>query len=150
MVFDGVGELEAFNTDGLRSLIYTMGHIPDMKEKTLRYPGHIDLIIALQQAGFFETKPVRINNEDISPLEFTSRLLVDQWKLEPGEEEFTVMKVIVKGDNKTVEYNLLDHYDAATKTTSMARTTGYTCTAAVNLIIKGLFNEKGVFPRAGR
>lgn len=146
MRFEGVGELEAFNTDGLRSLIYTMGHIPDMKEKTLRYPGHIDLIIALQQAGFFDTKLIRINDTDISPLEFTSKILVDQWKLDPEEEEFTVMKVIVKGKDITIEYNLLDHYDAASKTSSMARTTGYTCTAAVNLITKGLFNEKGVFP----
>ena len=56
------------------------------------------------------------------------------------------MKVIVKGENKTVEYDLLDRYDVATKTSSMARTTGYTCTAAVNLVTKGLFNDKGVFP----
>jgi lysine 6-dehydrogenase len=146
MDFDEVGQLEAFNTDGLRSLIYTMGHIPDMKEKTLRYPGHIDLTIALKQAGFFDTTPLRMGDIDITPLEFTSRLLVNEWKLGPEEEEFTVMKVIVKGRNKTVEYNLLDRYDAATKTSSMARTTGYTCTAAVNLIAKNLFNEKGVFP----
>ncbi|MEP7374473.1 MAG: saccharopine dehydrogenase C-terminal domain-containing protein [Chitinophagaceae bacterium] len=146
MVFEGVGELEAFNTDGLRSLIVTMDHIQDMKEKTLRYPGHIDLIIALQQAGFFETKLIRINDTDISPLEFTSKLLVNQWKLEPEEEEFTVMKVIVKGKNRTIEYNMLDRYNASTKTSSMARTTGYTCTAAVNLITKGLFKETGVFP----
>jgi saccharopine dehydrogenase-like NADP-dependent oxidoreductase len=146
MQFNEVGELEAFNTDGLRSLIYTMGHIPDMKEKTLRYPGHIDLIIALQQAGFFETKPIRIKDTDITPLEFTSKLLVDQWKLEPGEEEFTIMKVIIRGEGKIIEYNLLDRYDAVTKTSSMARTTGYTCNAAVNLVAKGLFNKKGVFP----
>ena len=146
MSFDEVGELEAFNTDGLRSLIYTMGHIPDMKEKTLRYPGHINLIIALQQAGFFDTTPLRIKEVDITPLDFTSKLLVNQWKLEPEEEEFTVMKVIIKGDGKIIEYSLLDRYDAVTKTSSMARTTGYTCTAAVNLIAKGLFKEEGVFP----
>lgn len=146
MNFDEVGKLEAFNTDGLRSLIYTMPHIPDMKEKTLRYPGHIDLIIALKQAGFFDTAPLRIGDIDITPLEFTSKLLVNEWKLGLEEEEFTVMKVIVEGDNKRIEYNLLDRYDAATKTSSMARTTGYTCTAAVNLIAKNLFNEKGVFP----
>ena len=144
--FDEVGELEAFNTDGLRSLIYTMGHIPDMKEKTLRYPGHIDLIIALQQAGFFDTIPLRIKEVDITPLDFTSKLLVKEWKLGPEEEEFTVMRVVVKGENKTIEYDLLDRYDAATKTSSMARTTGYTCTAAVNLIAKKLFTEQGVFP----
>lgn len=144
--FDEVGELEAFNTDGLRSLIFTMPHITDMKEKTLRYPGHIDLIIALQQAGFFDTKPLRIKEVDITPLDFTSKLLVNEWKLGAEEEELTVMRVIIKGEGKTVEYNLLDRYDATTKTSSMARTTGYTCTAAVNLITKGLFTEKGVFP----
>jgi len=146
MTFDKVGELEAFNTDGLRSLIYTMDHIPDMKEKTLRYPGHIDLIIALQQAGFFETSSLRINDADISPIDFTSKLLLKEWELGPEEEEFTIMKVIMKGDHKTVEYNLYDQYDVATKTSSMARTTGYTCTAAVNLIAKKMFIEKGVFP----
>jgi saccharopine dehydrogenase-like NADP-dependent oxidoreductase len=144
--FDEVGELEAFNTDGLRSLIYTMNHIPDMKEKTLRYPGHSDLIIAMKQAGFFDTTLLRINETDISPLEFTSKLLINQWKLEPDEEEFTVMKVIVRAKDKAIQYDLLDRYDAATKTSSMARTTGYTCTAAVNLIAKNFFNEKGVFP----
>ena len=146
MYFDEVGELEAFNTDGLRSLIYTMHHIPDMKEKTLRYPGHVELIIALQQAGFLDTSALRIKEVDITPLDFTSRLLVNQWKLEPEEEEFTVMKVIIKGEGKMIEYNLLDRYDVVTKTSSMARTTGYTCTAAVNLVAKKLFAEKGVFP----
>jgi saccharopine dehydrogenase-like NADP-dependent oxidoreductase len=145
--FEDVGELEAFNTDGLRSLIYTMKHIPNMKEKTLRYPGHVDIIIALQQAGFFDTTPIRIEEVDISPLTFTSKLLVNHWKLEPEEEEFTVMKVIIKGgQKKRIEYGLFDRYDPVTKTSSMARTTGYTCTAAVNLIAKKLFNEKGVFP----
>lgn len=146
MHFDKAGELEAFNTDGLRSLLFTMDHIPDMKEKTLRYPGHIDLIISLQQAGFFETTPLHINNASISPLDFTSKLLVNEWKLGEEEEEFTVMKVIVKGEDETVEYDLYDEYDPVTKTSSMARTTGYTCTAAVNLITKELFTEKGVFP----
>jgi lysine 6-dehydrogenase len=146
MNFGEAGELEAFNTDGLRSLIFTMPHIPDMKEKTLRYPGHIDLIIALQQAGFFAENHIRINDTDITPLEFTSKLLVNEWKLGLEEEEFTVMKVIVKGEGKTITYDLFDKYDPITKTSSMARTTGYTCTAAVNLITKKFFTEKGVFP----
>ena len=144
--FDEVGELEAFNTDGLRSLVYTMSHIPDMKEKTLRYPGHIDLIIALKEAGFFDTALLQINNTKISPLDFTSNLLVNEWKMPENEEEFTVMKVIIKGEEKTIEYDLLDRYDAATKTSSMARTTGYSCTAAVNLIAKKIFEKKGVYP----
>jgi lysine 6-dehydrogenase len=147
---DGIGELEAFNTDGLRSLLFTMQHIPDMKEKTLRYPGHIDLISVLKEIGFFEKKPVRIGDAEITPVEFVSKLLMKEWKLEPGEKEFTVMKIIIRGEKdgkkKTVEYFLLDRYDTVTHTSSMARTTGYTCTAAANLLAKGLFTSKGVFP----
>lgn len=144
--FDEVGELEAFNTDGLRSLLFTMKHIPDMKEKTLRYPGHVDLIIALQQGGFFDETSLQIKGIDVSPLEVTSKLLVKEWKLNPEEEEFTVMKVIIKGEERVIEYSLYDEYDPVSKISSMARTTGYTCTAAVNLIAKKMFTEKGVFP----
>jgi saccharopine dehydrogenase-like NADP-dependent oxidoreductase len=148
--FEEVGELEAFNTDGLRSIISTMKNIPQMKEKTLRYPGHIELIIAMQQAGFFDTLPRRIKEVDISPLEFTSKLLIDQWKLEPDEPEFTVMRVIIKGEkggkNEVIEYDLYDEYDEKTKISSMARTTGYTCTAAVNLLANGLVEAKGILP----
>lgn len=145
--FKNAGTLEAFNTDGLRSLIYTMKHIPDMLEKTLRYPGHIDLIIALKQAGFFnESPPLDFDGKKITPLDFTSKLLIDEWKLEPDDEEFTVMKVILRSKVRTIVYDLYDQYDPVTKTSSMARTTGYTCTAAANLILKGLFTKKGIFP----
>jgi lysine 6-dehydrogenase len=144
--FEQVGKLEAFNTDGLRSLVQTMGHIPFMKEKTLRWPGHLDLILALKQAGLFESNKLKFQDKEISPLEFTSSILLDQWKLQPGEEEFTVMKLIIKTADKTIVYDLYDQYDPVTETSSMARTTGYTCTAAVNLISEGLFSEKGVFP----
>lgn len=144
--FENTGILEAFNTDGLRSLIYTMKHIPYMLEKTLRYPGHIELIIALKQAGFFHESALNFDGKKITPLDFTSKLLIDEWKLQPDDEEFTVMKVILKSENKTVVYDLYDQYDLVTKTSSMARTTGYTCTAAANLIAKGLFTKKGIFP----
>lgn len=148
--FDEVGTLEAFNTDGLRSLLFTLPHIPDMKEKTMRFPGHIDLILSLKEAGFFDTKKIMVQGKEISPLEFTSRMLIDDWKLGEEEEEFTVMRVIVEGEKegtkKRIEYNLLDRYDPVSRLSSMARTTGYTCTAAAQLILQGLFVEKGVFP----
>ena len=148
--FDEVGTLEAFNTDGLRSLLFTMPHIPTMKEKTLRYPGHVELILALKESGFFNTEPIEFGNTRIVPLEFSSRVLIKDWKLGAEEEELTVMKVIVEGEKSgiahRVEYNLLDRYDPVTRISSMSRTTGYTCTAAVHLISKNLFSEKGVFP----
>lgn len=146
MQFDEIGTLETFNTDGLRSLLFTMPHIKNQKEKTLRYPGHVDLIIALKESGFFNEEKINIDGNEISPLQFTSKILFKEWKLGEAEEELTVMKVILKSANKTIEYNLLDRYDVATQTSSMSRTTGYTCTASANLIANNIFTEKGVFP----
>ncbi|GIV29122.1 MAG: saccharopine reductase [Bacteroidia bacterium] len=147
--FDGIGTLEAFNTDGLRSLLYTLS-IPNMKEKTLRYPGHVRLIQALQATGFFDTNEISINGKNIQPIELTAHLLKKIWKLNESDEEFTVMRVIIKGkeknENVTYNYDLLDKYDKTTGFSSMARTTGFTCTAMANLILENKFSQKGVFP----
>jgi saccharopine dehydrogenase-like NADP-dependent oxidoreductase len=144
--FENVGTLESFNTDGLRSILFTMGHIPNMKEKTLRYPGHIDLMKGLIKAGFLSTTPVNFKGQQIAPMEFTSSLLFDQWKLGENEPEFTLMQIKVSDAENTICYDLYDEYDPKTQTSSMSRTTGYTCTAALNLLIEKLFTEKGVFP----
>lgn len=148
--FSEVGTLEAFNTDGLRSLIYTLTGIPNMKEKTLRYPGHISLIRAFQESGFFSHSPLKINSTEITPFEFTTKLLFDKWKLGDEEAEFTIMRVMVKGEENSIQkkitYDLFDEYDPKDKISSMARTTGFTGTAGAELILQGHFTEKGVFP----
>ncbi|MFL2570580.1 MAG: saccharopine dehydrogenase family protein [Parvicellaceae bacterium] len=149
--FDGVGTLESFNSDGLRSIIYTMPHIPNMKEKTLRYPGHVEYIRVLKEAGFFDQDTIEVNGSEVSKLDFTSKMLFKEWKLAADEHEITVMSVSLKGENELGEveeivYHLHDEFDVQTQTSSMARTTGYTATAAANLFLDGIFNEKGVFP----
>lgn len=147
---EGVGTLETFNSDGLRSIIYTMPHIRNMKEKTMRYPGHIGQVLALRDSGFFSTEPLNINGVNITPLQFTSKVLFSEWKLGESEEEITVMRVTVEGEKngqrKKVVYHLYDEFNQTSQTSSMARTTGYTATAAMNMLIEGVFNEKGVFP----
>jgi saccharopine dehydrogenase-like NADP-dependent oxidoreductase len=149
--FDKVGTLESFNSDGLRSLIYTLPHIPNMKEKTLRYPGHVEYIKVLKESGFFSNQKIQVNGASVSPLEFTSKILFNEWKLGENEEELTIMRICVTGENgngeqEQIVYELYDEYDQASQTSSMARTTGYTATAAANMFLDGLFNEAGVFP----
>lgn len=148
MNFEGIGTLEAFNSDGLRSLIQTMPHIPNMIERTLRFPGHIELMRVLRETGFFSKELIEVKGQTIRPLDLTSKLLFPKWKLGEEEREFTVMRVIVKGKEngvaRTYTYDLFDTYDPATKTSSMARTTGYTCTAAATLILENKYNRKGV------
>jgi len=148
MDFNEIGTLESFNSDGLRSLIKTMPNIPNMIERTLRYPGHIELMRVMRETGFFSKEEIIVKGVAIRPLDVTSKLLFPKWKLGDEENEFTVMRVIVAGNEngtqKTYTYNLLDRYDNATKTSSMARTTGYTCTGAARLILENKYNRKGV------
>jgi saccharopine dehydrogenase-like NADP-dependent oxidoreductase len=148
--FEHAGRLEAFNTDGLRSLLKTMAHIPDMSEKTLRYPGHITLIEALKQSGFFGEEPMEVGGTRIKPLDLTAKLLISQWKLKPGEPEFTVMRVTVEGEEGGRHlrhvWDLYDEFDPATGFSSMSRTTGFTCAAAASLLLEGKFTEVGVHP----
>ncbi len=139
------GTLEAFNTDGLRSLLKTM-KIPNMKEKTLRYPGHIYLMKVLRDTGFFDKEEIDVKGKTIRPLDLTSKLLFPLWKLETYEKEFTILIIKIKGEGEKIEYTLFDKYDEETKTSSMARTTGYTCTAAVNLVMNGYYKTKGISP----
>lgn len=148
--FEGVGTLESWNSDGLRSLIKTMPNIPNMIEKTLRYPGCIEYLRVLRESGFFSYEEMDVKGVKIRPIDVTAKLLFPKWKLEPGEEEFTVMRIRMRGEEKgnsrMYEYKLLDRTDKASDTLSMARTTGYTCTAAVNLVLDGKFTRKGICP----
>ncbi len=144
--FEGLGHLEAFNTDGLRSLLQTMDHIPFMKEKTLRYPGHIRLIQALKASGFFAPEEVDTGSQKVRPMDVTNQILMKDWHLKPGEPEFTIMRINLEGVTKKITYDLFDQYDNETGLSSMARTTGFTATAAANMILQGIFQEKGMFP----
>ena len=147
--FPNVGTLEAFNSDGLRTLAETID-APNMKEKTLRYPGHIEKMAVLRETGFFDKKEIEIKGVKISPLEFTSKLLFPKWQLKAGEVDVTVMRIIIEGikdgEKLRYTYDLYDRLDEETNTHSMARTTGYTATMAVRMLAKGLYKEKGISP----
>lgn len=148
--FDGIGTLESWNSDGLRTLIKTMAHIPNMIEKTLRYPGCIEYLRVLRESGFFSYDEIEVKGVRVRPIDVAAKLLFPKWKLKKEEEEFTVMRIRVEGEvqgaEKIYEYNLLDRTDKSTQTLSMARTTGYTCTAAVHLLSSGQFIRKGICP----
>ncbi|MCJ7624361.1 MAG: saccharopine dehydrogenase NADP-binding domain-containing protein [Anaerolineaceae bacterium] len=149
MDFEGIGTLEAWNSDGLRSLVSTMD-IPDMIEKTLRYPGTIEYLRVLRDCGFFSYDELDINGKKIRPVDLTAALLYPKCKLKPGEEDITIMKIIISGEQngarKTYTYDLFDLYNPQTETISMAKTTGYTATAVANLLIEGKFDRKGICP----
>jgi len=147
--FPGIGTLEAFNSDGLRSLARTLT-APNMKEKTLRYPGHIEKMAVLKETGFFSEEPIPVNGTEIRPIDFTAKILFPKWELKEGRSDITVMQVIVEGTaagrRTRYVYDLFDRYDETTRTHSMARTTGYTATVVLRMLADGLYGEKGIVP----
>ena len=147
--FPEIGTLEAFNTDGLRSLRKTLA-APFMKEKTLRYPGHAELMRVFVEAGFLDRSPVEVEGQPVRPIALTSELLFDRWRFKEGEEDLTILQVIIEGEKDEKKYrytyDLLDTYDHKTHIPSMARTTGYTCTIVVRQVLRGLFKRRGICP----
>lgn len=147
--FEGVGTLEAFNTDGLRSLARTM-RVPNMKERTLRYPGHIELMRVLRATGLFGHDPIEAGGVKVRPIDVISALMFPMWSYGPGEADLTVMRITVEGvrdgrrERRT--WDLLDHLDPATGWTSMARTTAFPCTAVARMLASGRITTPGVLP----
>jgi len=148
--FPQVGTLEAFNSDGLRSLLTTV-NAEDMAEKTLRYPGHAEMMKTFRTIGFFGTEPIEIGpNTRVRPIDLTAKLFFKDWKMDTGEADFTIMRIIVEGKRKNQHkrfvFDLLDRFDPKASVHSMARATGYTATTVLRLLAKGLYTKKGISP----
>ena len=147
--FPDVGRLEAFYTDGLRTLLYTIRNVEDMWEKTLRYPGHAEKVMLLKDLGFFDEKPVSVDGLNVPPRKLTAKLFEQKlWK--PKVKDIVVLRVEVSGfrNNERIRYvyHLLDRYDEKNGITAMARTTAYPASIIAQLMLKQAVEEKGVLP----
>ena len=144
----GIGTLEVFNTDGLRTLLTTM-NVPHMTEKTMRWPGHIELMRVLRDTGFFAQEPIVVGGREVVPLDVTSALLFPKWTFAPGEEDITVLRVeaIGKKDGQRVRmiWDMIDRYDASSDTRSMSRTTGFPAAIVTRWLAQGRVKEPGVY-----
>ncbi len=147
--FPGIGTLEAFNTDGLRTLLRT-SRAPTLAEKTMRWPGHADRMRVMRDTGFFDEEPVEVDGAVVKPISLSTRLLFDAWQYGPGEPDLTVMRIAVEGadDEGPVRHllDLVDRYDPDTGVSSMARTTGYTATALARFVLSGGYRKPGISP----
>ena len=143
---EGIGELEAFLTDGLRTLLSSdekISEIPNLLEYTIRYPGHAQLIKELISNGEFSNEIIDFNGKKITKKEKTSQKLFDEWKLSKNEDEFTFMIIsATKKDGSEINYTV---YDETTEGwSSMARTTGLTACAFAKLIIENKISQIGI------
>ncbi|MGD2201277.1 MAG: saccharopine dehydrogenase family protein [Candidatus Bathyarchaeota archaeon] len=145
--FPGVGKLEAFYTDGLRTLAETIPEAKSMWEKTLRYPGHVEKVRLLRELGFFDDETVTVRGDDVSPRLVTARLLERSlWKPEVGD--LLAMNIKVRGEISGKPagygYRILDRFDHEKQVTAMARTTAYTASIVAGLLVKGVIEGPGV------
>jgi saccharopine dehydrogenase-like NADP-dependent oxidoreductase len=103
-----------------------------------------------RETGLFNEEPVEINGVKVKPLDLTSAVLFPKWKRAEGQGDITILKLIISGEEsgqeKTYVYSMFDVYDRKTGTLSMARTTGYTCTAVARAFLDGAFDQKGICP----
>lgn len=147
--FPHVGKLEAFYTDGLRTLLYTLKNVDDMWEKTLRYPGHAEKVKLLRTLGFFSEAKVNIEGTNITPRKFTAKIL-EQKLSSRTQKDIVAMKIETRGtkNNKKAAYfyDLLDFCDKKRGITAMARTTAYPASIVAQLILNKALKEKGVVP----
>ena len=121
-----------------------------MVEKTMRYPGHAALMSAFRDAGLFSKEAVEVGGQMVVPLELTSRVLFPQWTFEEGEEDLTVMRILVRGqidgNARTLRWDLSDRYSQAEGATSMSRTTALPCAIVARMLADGTFDQAGVHP----
>ncbi len=145
----GVGTLEGFYSDGLRTLLDTI-KARNLCEKTLRYPGHADRMRMFRETGFFSDEPIFVDGVPVVPRKLTEALLFHSWKRPEGEEELTFLRVLCEGRRGGTRvrrtFELLDRTNPKTGDSSMARTTGFPCTTAARLLLEGAFTTPGVFP----
>jgi len=138
-----IGRLEAFCTDGLASLVYTMKGMRALDEKTLRWPGHAEKMNLLLESGFFSNEKVRIGASELSPLEVSWAVLGK--KLSEGDSlDMTVMRVIARSGKREMVYDMLDRYDEKLGVTSMGKTTGYTASIVAQMAGSGEIRGSGV------
>lgn len=145
--FEGVGTLEVFNTDGLRSLASTL-KVPFMRERTMRYPGHIELMRVFRETGLFSLEEIDVKGARVKPRDLLAALLFPKWTYAEGEEDLTVMRVIAEGlldgAPTRLTWDLLDRADPVTGFSSMSRTTAFPCTSVARMLLDGTIKKPGV------
>lgn len=123
----GVGTMEAFASDGLRTIIETMPGVRDMVEKTLRWPGHVAAIRSLLETG-------RLRDA-----------LERRCRLDPPRD-LVALVVRCSWNGHTEERTMSCRYDPVTGLTAMARTTAFTASVVAQLAAEGGLGPPGVRP----
>ena len=147
--FEGLGTLEAFHTAGGASTLPWRfeNRVDYLAYKTLRYPGHAQIMGAIRGLGLLSDDPVTVGQQEIVPRDVFIAAATPQL-IRPGEPDLVVLRVVAKGERagepRVLTWNLVDREDPETGITAMMRCTGFTLSIVGLLIGRGVIEEKGV------
>ena len=145
-----VGTLEAFHTaGGLSTMAFRYeGKIPEMEYKTLRYPGHAQIVEAIRELGLLDLEPVDVKGVRVVPRD-VFLTVAGPWLTKPEGRDLLALRVIVEGtkDGRPAErrYDLVDRYDEVHGISAMMRTTGYSLSITGQMQARGEVAPPGVW-----
>jgi len=155
---DGFAPLVAFHTSGGTSTLPETfeGHVGECFEKTLRYPGHYDLLCELKDLGLFSSEKMKIGHAEISPRAVMSRVFEGKFagkgpdvcimRLEAHE---SVRAPGVRGllggklKGRVATFTMVDHYDPKSDMSAMMRTTAFPASIVLQMMCSGAIEKRG-------
>ena len=154
----GFPPLVAFHTSGGTSTLPETfeGKVGECFEKTLRYPGHYDLLCELKELGLFSSEKIQLGNAEVSPRSLMSKIL--ERKFAGKGPDVTIMRIEAhesvkapgmrgllggKLEGRVATFSLVDYYDPKTDMSSMMRTTAYPASVVLQMMCSGAVGKRG-------
>ena len=125
-----VGTLEAFHTaGGISTMPFTWkGKVREMEYKTLRYPGHADLMRCIRELGLLGLEPITVKGQKVVPRD-AFIAAVTPLLTKPEGRDLVALRVVASGTKDgtphSTTFDLIDYYDEKHGISAMMRTTGY-------------------------
>lgn len=146
-----LGELEAFHTGGGISTMpwRYAGRVETMEYKTLRYPGHAEIMRAIRDLGLLDREPIEVKGVRVAPRDVFVAAASPRLR-RPQAHDLVALRVVVegtrRGEDVKIGYQLIDRYDTSLGISAMMRTTGYSLSIVGQMLLNGRITTRGVKP----
>jgi len=155
---EGFPPLVAFHTSGGTSTMPETfeGAVAECFEKTLRYPGHYDLLCELKELGLFSSEKMKFGKIEIAPRTVLSKIF--EGKFASKAHDVCILRVeaheavrepgvrALLGDRahgRIASYTMVDHYDPESGMSAMMRTTALPASIVLQMLASDAITKRG-------
>ena len=155
---EGFPPLVAFHTSGGTSTMPETfeGAVGECFEKTLRYPGHYDLLCELKELGMFSSEKLPVNGTQVAPRAVLAKIF--EGKFAGKGPDVSIMRIEahesvkapgVRGllggklKGRVASFTMVDHYDPKSDMSSMMRTTAFPASIVLQMMCSGAVEKRG-------